>query len=103
MEHFSEQAWADFVRGIGNSERGKMETPLASGCNDCASERDIWKQLNAMALRENTYAPPESAVRMVKLEFSTQRLKSDQGKPPVLANLVFDTFLKPALAGGRSS
>jgi hypothetical protein len=103
MRHFSEQAWADFVRGINNSERGEMETHLASGCNDCAAERGTWKQLNAMALRESTYAAPESAVRMVKLEFSTQRLKLDQGKPPVLANLVFDTFVKPALAGVRSS
>jgi hypothetical protein len=103
MRHFSEQAWADFVRGISNAERGAMETHLASGCNDCAPERGVWKELNAMALRESTYAPPESAVRMVKLEFATQRLKLDRGKPPLLANLVFDTFVKPALAGVRSS
>ena len=81
MSHFSEQAWADFVRGISNAERGEMETHLASGCNDCAAERDTWKQLNAMALRESTYAPPESAVRMVKLEFSAQRLKLDATYP----------------------
>ena len=103
MSHFSEQAWADFVRGISNAERGEMETHLASGCNDCAAERDTWRQLNAVALRESTYAPPESAVRMVKLEFSAQRLKLDQGKPPVLANLVFDTLGMPVIGGVRSS
>jgi len=103
MEHFSERSWADFVREIGNSEHGEMQAHLGNGCKECSAERDIWKQVHALALCESTYAPPESAVRMVKLEFTAQRLKSDNGKQPVLASLVFDTFGKPALAGVRSS
>jgi hypothetical protein len=101
MEHFSEQAWADFVRGISNSERGEMNSHLANGCQDCVFTRDIWKRIHTVALRESNYAPPEDSVRMVKLEFAAQTF--DKAKQPVLANLVFDTLGKPALAGIRSA
>ena len=101
MEHFSEQAWADFIRGVSNTERGEMESHLANGCNECAGARDIWKDLQAVALRESSYTPAESAVRMAKLEFAAQRF--EQEKQPVLATLVFDSFANPILAGVRSS
>jgi len=101
MEHFSEHAWADFVRGISNSEREEMHAHLASGCNDCAVIRDTWKQVHTVALREGHYAPSEDAVRMVKLEFAAQAF--DKAQQPVLAELVFDTFGKTAFAGVRSA
>jgi|SRR5579884_335610 hypothetical protein len=101
MEHFSEQAWADFVRGISNSEREEIETHLADGCNDCAAARDTWQQVHAVALRESNYAPPREAVRMAKLEYAARLF--DKGKQPMLANLVFDTFAQPPFAGVRSA
>src|SRR5581483_6070077 len=101
MEHFSEQAWADFVRGISNSERGEMESHPVNGCHDCALTRNTWEQVHTIALREINYAAPEDAVRMVKLEFATQ--KFDKAKQPVLATLMFDTFAKPIMAGVRSA
>jgi hypothetical protein len=101
MEHFSEQAWADFVRGISNSEREEMKTHLAGGCNDCAKDRDVWRQVHAIAVREGNYAPPAPAVRMAKSEFLAQSLEKDN--QPILATLSFDTFGKPALAGIRSA
>ncbi|HJT70067.1 MAG TPA: hypothetical protein VJ731_07705 [Terriglobales bacterium] len=101
MEHFSEQAWADFVRGIGNSERKDIESHLASGCNHCAIVRDTWQQVHAIALRESNYAPPINAVRMAKLEFAAHSF--EKSKQPVLAKLVFDTLARPALAGVRSA
>lgn len=100
MEHFSEQAWADFVRGISNSEREEMEAHLANGCNDCAAARDIWNQVHTVALRETNYTPPKDAVRMAKLEYAARSF--EKSKQPVLANLVFDTFAKPAF-GFRSA
>jgi hypothetical protein len=101
MEHFSEQAWTDFVRGIGNSDREEMQGHLASGCNDCAASRETWQQVHAIALRESNYAPPKNAVRMAKLEFAARSF--EETKQPVLAELVFDTMARPALAGVRST
>jgi anti-sigma factor RsiW len=101
MAHFSEQAWVDFVRGIDNSERGAMEAHLASCCEQCDAEHDTWEQIQAMTLNDCNYAPPDSAVRMVKLEFAAQSVEKE--KQGVVANLVFDNFAMPALAGIRSS
>ena len=101
MAHFSEQAWADFVRGISILEREEMQAHLVNGCNDCIAIRDTWKQVHTIAVREAHYAPPVNTVRMVKLEFAAQAF--DKAQQPVHAELVFDTFGKAALAGVRSA
>jgi hypothetical protein len=100
MQHFSEQAWADFVRGVSESEsKANIESHLARGCSDCRATSDVWNRLQTMVSNEKSYAPPESAVRMVKLEFATTNL---QEQAPVLANLLFDSFAHPLAAGIRS-
>jgi hypothetical protein len=101
MAHFSEKAWVEFVRGIDNSEREVMGAHLASCCEHCAAERDSWEAIQAVTLRECNYLPPEGLVRMVKLEFTAQ--STEKEKQGVVANLVFDNFAKPVLAGVRSS
>jgi hypothetical protein len=100
MEHFSEQIWADFVRGLSKSEtRANIESHLATGCSDCAAAFDIWKRVHMTVSNEKTYTPPEDVVRMVKSEFKAKY--SSEPRPWVLANLVFDTFAQPLPAGIR--
>jgi len=42
MEHFLEQTWADFVRGINKSETNTdIESHLAHGCSDCKAAFNI--------------------------------------------------------------
>lgn len=100
MEHFSERAWADFVRGFEGCEHRQMQSHLASACRDCTRIHKTWKQVRTVAFRETLYTPPAHATRMAKLEFArTFSTASDSG---VFARLTFDTFAKPALAGIRS-
>ena len=100
MEHFSEQAWADFVRGIPASEtKANIESHLARGCFDCTATSDVWNQVQTIASNEKSYTPPKSAARLVKLEFATT---NSQEQVSVLANLLFDTFVQPLAAGIRS-
>jgi hypothetical protein len=100
MQHFSEQAWADFVRGVSESEtKANIETHLARGCSDCRATSDVWNQVQTMGPNEQAYTPPESAVRTVKLEFAAS---NSQEQASVLANLLFDTFAQPLTAGIRS-
>src|SRR2546422_1393138 len=100
MEHFSEQIWADFVRGISKSETGaNIESHLATGCSDCAAAFDIWKRVHTTVSNEKTYTPPEDVVRMVKPEFTAKY--SPEPRPWVLARLLFDTFAQPRPAGIR--
>jgi len=101
MEHFSEQAWADFVRGINKSETNTdIESHLARGCSDCKAAFNIWNQVRTTIANEKTYMPPDNALRMVKQEFAA-RYPPEQ-RPSVLANLLFDTFAQPLPTGVRS-
>src|SRR5258708_12132967 len=101
MEHFSEQTWADFVRGIGESvTRANMESHLAWGCAGCKTNFDIWNRVTTISATERTYTPPDSAVRMLKLEFAARR--SMEHRPSILASLPFDTFPHPLPARSPS-
>lgn len=101
MEHFSEQVWADYVRGIGQAKMVReVETHLAAGCPDCTAVCDMWKKVYSIATNEASFAPPDSLVRLLKEELAaTQRPESS---PWTLASLVFDSLAQPLPAGVRS-
>jgi len=100
MRHFSEQAWADFLRGISESEmKANIESHLARGCCDCCATSDVWNRVQVTVANETTYMPPESLVRMVKQEFAATKSPKQES---VLAGLLFDTFAQPLTAGIRS-
>jgi hypothetical protein len=101
MEHFSEQSWADFVRGVGGLEISKaIKAHRAEGCPKCKTTHDVWSRLRTIATAEGAYAPPENLVRMVKLGFGGK--PANQRGKWFLAHLVFDSFAQPVPAGVRS-
>ena len=107
MEHFSEQAWADFARGFDVPGKAQgINAHLTAGCLDCKAVYDFWEHLQAVALAESAYAPPENLVRMAKFEFTARQ---SAAKPKFesenwsLASLLFDSFSQPLTAGVRSS
>jgi hypothetical protein len=99
MEHFSEQVWADFVRATRTESYESLELHLADRCQDCAATLNVWQQVREIAFRESTYSPPETAVRMAKLEFAAGCFHKER---EITASLAFDTLLQPLLAGVRS-
>ena len=100
MQHFSEQAWADFVRGVSESEtKANIKSHLARGCSDCGATSDVWNQVQTMVSNETSYMPPESIVRMVIQEFAATNSPKQES---VLASLLFDTFAQPLPVGIRS-
>ena len=69
MPHFSEEDWADFVRGIAVSTvKREMETHLASTCRECNSALDLWGSVVRLAAKENYCAPPDNLIRLVKVQ-----------------------------------
>ena len=101
MEHFSEEAWADFARGFGASQKAQgIEAHIAAGCTNCKTAHHAWDRVQSMALAERAYAVPENLVRLAKLEFSA---KQEQAEKWSLATVLFDSFSRPLLAGVRSS
>jgi len=98
MDHFSEQAWADFARGVGPSQG--MKAHLMAGCLNCKTAHGFWSRVQTMAMAERTYSAPEDLVRLAKLEFSARK-ELDQTWIP--AHTVFDTFSIPLWAGTRGA
>jgi anti-sigma factor RsiW len=99
MEHFSEQVWANFVRGTGSpAEAATVEAHL-SGCAECVAMLHRWDEVKTIAACECMYTPPDPVVRMARLEFAA--LRRDDARA-ITAKLTFDTFAQPLLAGVRS-
>jgi hypothetical protein len=112
MNHFPEQLWIDFVRGVppqvgktGHTEtpelRADMESHLAVGCQVCVATMGFWKQIHRIAALEARYCPPQDAVRMVKMEFVARQ--PQETAEMTAASLVFDTFSQPIAFGVRSA
>jgi hypothetical protein len=77
MPRFSEEDWADFVRGIDVSNvKREMEVHLASAGRECNSTFDPWQLIVRLAAKENDYVPPDSLVRLVKAQPSLQNKRS---------------------------
>jgi hypothetical protein len=101
MRHFSEQPWADFVRGVSGPKISKdIRAHLASGCPECKKAHDAWSRIRRLATDQGAYAPPENLVRLVKLGFASKA--APPSRTWTLANLVFDSFAQPLPAGVRS-
>jgi len=102
MEHFSEQPWIDFVRGVSAVEVSRdIRTHLDASCLKCETTLDVWSRVRQLATDEAAFTPPENLVRLVKLGFAG-RTAAQQPRKWTLANLVFDSLAQPLLAGMRS-
>jgi hypothetical protein len=109
MEHFSEQAWADFARGFRASANVQgIQAHLAAGCLNCQSHQAFWSRLQTMAQAESSFAPPENLVRLVKMQMAAEAAVK-AGKEEASANkwtaacLLFNTYSQPLAAGMRGS
>lgn len=101
MSHFSEQTWADFVRGIEIQEtRLKVEAHLLAACPECVCERELWDRVARLASRERDYTAPDSLVQAVKARFAEGAATETEDWSP--ATLVFDSASAPPPAGIRS-
>jgi hypothetical protein len=101
MAHFSEQTWADFVRGVcASGTTQEVEEHLASSCSECETTRAVWDRISQFAARESDYGPPENLVRLVKLQFAGQRLAEPE--VGLIASMIFDSATQPLPMGVRS-
>lgn len=101
MKHFSEQGWADFVRGVGPSKSNReIADHIASGCVDCTTSVGVWRKVHAIALNEASLTPPDDVVRLARVEFAARQVP--QAVPWTMAKLVFDSLSQPLTAGVRS-
>jgi hypothetical protein len=103
MAHFSSRDWIDYVRNLASpQDAAAMTSHLKTGCDSCEKEKAAWTKLAAFAKTEAEFEPPENVVAMAKA--LVQAPKPEKGlRLREIAELVFDSFLTPQLAGVRSA
>ena len=104
MKHFSTEEWADFVnRTASKTNLRKMQTHLDSGCKSCSKTLVFWQKVKTTAARETGYQVPAELLAAANSAFATAGYRRRPKLNEVLAQLVFDSFATPAMAGVRSS
>jgi hypothetical protein len=107
MKHFATEEWVDYVNQVASgSQLQAMQKHLATGCKRCTKVVSLWQRVRttAAAASEASYEPPADSVRMAKALYLTTRLNTKQSEAPRgLVEVLFDSFLQPAMAGARSA
>jgi hypothetical protein len=104
MTHYSTEQWIDFVNGTSaQSAQEEMQGHLDSGCKRCKEIVTIWQKVQRSAAQEARFKPPADAVRLVKAAFGNAGFEPKLGLAGTIAELIFDSFRAPAMAGARSA
>ena len=104
MSHFTLEDWVDFARvAAPTKKRTAMQQHLDQGCQKCSSTLKIWTKVLELASRESSYQPPESAVHWAKALFRPQQRENRLPVTGIIAQLLFDSFRQPLLAGVRGA
>jgi hypothetical protein len=102
MEHFTTEEWIDFMNQVVPHEtRAAMQEHLF-GCKRCARELDLWQKVHQTAAKENAWRPPDEILRVAKQAFRAAGHTTSQ-RTNSLVEVLFDSFLQPAIAGARSA
>jgi len=103
MKHLTTEEGIDLVNQVlSPSERLEVERHLECGCERCLKTISRWRRVRRMAATEASHQPPSEAVRIAKAAFAGSpwaRVRKVSGVIEVL----FDSFLQPALEGVRSA
>jgi hypothetical protein len=103
MKHFTTEEWIDFMNQVTpNERRAAMQQHLLSGCQQCASELHLWEKVRGVAVKERSLQPPDEILRLVKAAFTSAAPASPQSADSLI-EVLFDSFLQPALAGARTA
>ena len=103
MKHFSTEEWVDFVNQvIASNQREAMQKHLATGCKRCMETASLWQKISKAAAAEASYQPSADTVRLAKAAYLTTGLNTTRKEPRKLIEVLFDSFLQPAVAGARS-
>jgi hypothetical protein len=103
MKHFSTEEWVDFVnQALTADQTEAMQKHLATGCKHCAETVSVWQKVKKAATTEASYQPAPDALRIAKAAFAASGLARKKKEAASLVEVLFDSFLQPAVAGARS-
>jgi hypothetical protein len=104
MKHFTTEEWIDFANQVvSGSKKREMTEHLEEGCKRCKETASLWRAVRGTAESVSKYKAPDATVRIAKAAFATANLGRQRGRSASPAELLFDSFLRPALEGARAS
>ncbi len=104
MTHYSPEEWIDFVTGVNQAPgRQEMQMHLDSGCERCKERVAVWRKVQSSAALDARFEPPADAIRVVKAAYGNAGFESQPGLVGIVAEMIFDSFRAPAVAGARSA
>jgi hypothetical protein len=103
MKHIRSEQWIDFVNQLITGEQMEpIRTHLDRGCRGCEAKLEIWRNIRGFATRELAYQPPEHAIRRIKDLLHRTIGTTRRSETNDSVELLFDSFMLPALAGVRA-
>ena len=103
MKHFSTEEWIDFMNLVTpDGQRVEMQEHLRQGCERCSQELRLWEKVRSVGTMEDSLEPPSEMVRWVKASYGAAARMAPKTKGS-LVEVLFDSFLQPAIAGARST
>lgn len=104
MTHYSPEQWIDFVNEAGQAPaHQEMQEHLDSGCAQCKERVAIWRKVQRSAALEAKFQPPVDIVRVAKAAFANAGFEAKPGLAGIVAQVIYDSFRAPAMAGARSA
>ena len=104
MEHFTNEEWIDFANlVVPQRKQEAMRKHLGSGCKRCTEKMALWQKVHNTAASEANFQPPANTVRIAKAAFAAAGKASQEKQRNSLVDVLFDSFLQPALSGARSA
>lgn len=104
MKHFSSEEWADLVNRLTSPEQAAaMRRHLDDGCKRCRKLLRTWQNVSTAARRLPSYDPPSSTVRLAKAAFAMYGVQKTKNRIAEVAEVIFDSFRQPSLAGVRAA
>jgi hypothetical protein len=103
MKHFSSEEWIDFVNQATSHRKQELMRKHLGSCKACTKKRELWQKVRETAAPERNFQPPEGTVRFVKSAFASAGMSQQQKKTGSFVEVLFDSFMQPALQGARST
>jgi hypothetical protein len=102
MKHLTEEDCADFANRTATPKRlSEMEAHVKGGCAKCEESLHFWQNVKEFASEESSFEPNADTVRLAIGTFAVRGPSTHRGVFREIAQLVFDSFREPVLAGVR--
>ena len=101
--HLTPEVALDFVEERLHEDQKAFWYRHLELCKECTAEVSRWRQLEAALRRTHLKSAPKESVETAVNIMSPKPFESGPAIRSILASIIFDSFLEPALAGVRGA